>query len=173
MYKLAPKNWHGNLKFVQETINETFASFLQIQVLFGVLAGITTWIVLRIFSIDFAASIAILAGLLTIIPLAGPLLGIVPPAFVVLVTHPENPLLAVAIAAILLLIQQITYNAVGPKLMEKAFKLHPIVVLLSILIGFKVAGAMGAVFVVPVLGIAVIVIKKLGYHFINPEETKN
>jgi predicted PurR-regulated permease PerM len=54
--------------------------------------------------------------------------------------------------------------------MEKAFKLHPIVVLLSILIGFKLAGAMGAVFVVPVLGIAVIVIKKLGYHFLNPEE---
>jgi predicted PurR-regulated permease PerM len=168
-YKLAPKNWHGNLKFIQETVNETFASFLQIQVLFGVLAGITTWIVLTIFRIDYAASIAIIAGLLTIIPLAGPLLGIVPPAFVVLLTHPDNPLLAIAVAAILLLIQQITYNAVGPKLMEKAFKLHPIVVLLSILIGFKLAGAMGAVFVVPVLGIAVIVIKKLGYHFLNPE----
>jgi predicted PurR-regulated permease PerM len=171
MYKLAPKSWHSNLKFIQRTIDETFASFLQIQVLFGVLAGITTWIVLRIFSIDYAASIAILAGLLTIIPLAGPLLGIVPPAFVVLVTHPENPILAVAIAAILLLIQQITYNVIGPKLMEKAFKLHPIVVLLSILIGFKVAGAMGAIFVIPVLGIAVIVIRKLGYHFINPENS--
>jgi len=171
IFKLAPKNWHGNIKFIQETVNETFSSFLQIQVLFGVLAGITTWIVLRIFSIDYAASIAILAGLLTIIPLAGPLLGIVPPAVVVLVTHSENPLLALAIAAILLLIQQITYNAVGPKLMEKAFKLHPIVVLLSILIGFKVAGAMGAVFVIPVLGIAVIVIRKLGYHFINPENS--
>jgi predicted PurR-regulated permease PerM len=169
IYKLAPKNWHGNIKFIQETINETFASFLQIQVLFGVLAGITTWIVLRIFSIDYAASIAIIAGLLTIIPLAGPLLGILPPAFVVLVTRSENPILALAIAAILLLIQQITYNAVGPKLMEKAFKLHPIVVLLSILIGFKVAGAMGAVFIIPVLGIAVIVIRKLGYHFINSE----
>jgi predicted PurR-regulated permease PerM len=169
MYKLAPKAWHGNLKFIQQTVDETFASFLQIQVLFGVLAGITTWIVLRIFSIDYAASIAILAGLLTIIPLAGPLLGIIPPAFVVLVTHPENPILAVAIAAILLVIQQITYNAVGPKLMEKAFKLHPIVVVLSMLIGFKVAGAMGAIFVIPVLGIAVIVIKKLGYHFLNPE----
>jgi len=173
IFKLAPKNWHTNIKFIQETVNETFASFLQIQVLFGVLAGITTWIVLRIFSIDFAASIAILAGLLTIIPLAGPLLGIVPPAFVVLVTHPENPILAVAIAAILLLIQQITYNAVGPKLMAKAFKLHPIIIVLSILIGFKVAGAMGAIFVVPVLGIVVIVLKKLGYHFLNPEETKS
>ena len=169
MYKLAPKNWHKNLKFIQQSIDETFASFLQIQVLFGILAGISTWIVLRIFSIDFAASIAIIAGLLTIIPLAGPLLGIIPPAFVVLITHPENPVLALAIAAILLLIQQIIYNAVGPKLMERAFKLHPIVVLLSILIGFKVAGPLGAVFVVPVLGIFVIVLKKLGYHFLNPE----
>ena len=173
IYKLAPKNWHTNLKFIQETVNETFASFLQIQVLFGILAGISTWIVLRIFSIDYAASIAILAGLLTVIPLAGPLLGIVPPAFVVLVTHSENPILALAIAAILLLIQQITYNAVGPKLMSRAFKLHPIVVVISILIGFKVAGAMGAIFVIPVLGIVVIVIKKLGYHFINPEEIKS
>lgn len=170
IYKLAPKAWHTKLKFIQETINETFASFLQIQVLFGILAGVSTWIVLRIFSIDYAASIAIIAGLLTIIPLAGPLLGILPPAFVVLVTRPENPILALAIAAILLLIQQITYNAIGPKLMAKAFKLHPIVVLMSILIGFKVAGAMGAIFVIPVLGIAVIVIKKLGYHFLNPEE---
>jgi predicted PurR-regulated permease PerM len=169
IYKLAPKAWHKNLKFIQETINETFASFLQIQVLFGVLAGITAWIVLRIFSIDYAASIAIIAGLLTIIPLAGPLLGILPPAFVVLVTHPENPILALAIAATLLLIQQITYNAIGPKLMGRAFKLHPIIVVISILIGYKVAGAMGAIFVIPVLGIAVIVIKKLGYHFLNPE----
>lgn len=170
IYKLAPKAWHTNLKFIQETVNETFASFLQIQVLFGILAGVSTWIVLRIFSIDYAASIAIIAGLLTIIPLAGPLLGILPPAFVVLITRPENPILALAIAAILLLIQQITYNAIGPKLMGRAFKLHPIVVLMSILIGFKVAGAMGAIFVIPVLGIAVIVIKKLGYHFLNPEE---
>lgn len=170
MYKLAPKGWHENLKFVQETIDETFASFLQIQVLFGVLAGIATWIVLRIFSIDYAASIAILAGVLTVIPLVGPVLGIIPPAFVALATHPENPLLAVAIAIILLLIQQITYNTIGQKLMSRAFKLHPIVVLLSIVIGFKVAGAMGAIFIIPVLGIVVIVAKKLGYHFINPEE---
>lgn len=173
MYKLAPKSWHSNLKFIQETIDETFASFLQIQVLFGVLAGIATWIVLRIFSIDYAASIAIIAGLLTIIPLVGPILGIIPPAFITLATRPENPILAIAILAILLLIQQIVYNTLGPKLMERAFKLHPIVVLLSILIGFKVAGAMGAVFIIPVLGILVIVIKKLGYHFINPEETKS
>jgi predicted PurR-regulated permease PerM len=169
LYKLAPKSWHENLKFIQKTIDETFASFLRIQLIFGIIAGIATWIVLRIFSIDFAASVALLAGILTIIPVVGPILGIIPPAFVALAIHPENPILAAAIFALLLLIQQIIFNVVGPKLMERAFKLHPIIVFLSILIGFKVAGPLGAVFVIPVLGIIVIVIKKLGYYFINRE----
>ena len=171
IYKLAPKNWHRNLKFIQQTVDETFSSFLQIQVIFGVLAGITTWIVLRLFSIDFAASIALVAGLLTIIPLVGPILGVVPPTFIALATNPNNPIEAVLIFAILLLLQQLASNALGPKLMGKAFSLHPIIVFLSIIIGYKIAGPFGAVFVVPVLGILVIVIKKLGIHFINPEAT--
>ena len=168
IYNLAPKNWHIHLGFVQKVIDKTFSSFLQIQVIFGVIAGITTWIVLRLFSIDFAASVSLLSGVLTIIPLVGPILGIIPPVFVALITNPDNPTQAILIFAILLLLQQVTFNAIGPKLMGKAFKLHPIVVFLSIIIGFKIAGPLGAVFVVPVLGIAVIVLKELGHHFINP-----
>lgn len=169
MYKLAPNSWHKNLKFIQKIINETFSSFLQIQVISGVIAGVTTWVVLRLFSVDFAASVAVLSGLLTIIPLIGPVLALIPPVFVVLVTNPNNLPQALLIFAILLLIQQIIVNAIGPKLMGKAFRLHPIIVFLSILIGYKLAGPLGAVFVVPVLGIAVIVLKRLGHYFINPE----
>ena len=173
LYRLAPKSWHNNLKFVQKVINDTFSSFLQIQVIFGVIAGVTTWIVLRIFSVDFAASVALLSGILTIIPLVGPILALIPPVFVVLATNPNNTTVAILIFAILLLVQQIISNAIGPKLMGRAFKLHPIIVFLSILIGFKIAGPLGAVFVVPVLGIFVIVLKELGHYFINPPETKD
>ena len=169
LYKFAPKNWHKNLKFIQKVIDDTFASFLQIQLIFGVIAGITTWIVLRIFSVDFAASIGLMAGILTVIPLLGQFLGIVPPVFIVLATNPNNPTEAVLIFAILILLQQLIFNAFGPKLMGKAFKLHPIVVFLSIIIGYKVAGPLGAIFVVPVLGIFVIVLRELGHYFINPE----
>ena len=56
--------------------------------------------------------------------------------------------------------------------MGNAFKLHPIIVFLSIIIGFKIAGAIGAVFVVPLLAIFVIVVKELGRYFINPPETQ-
>lgn len=173
MYKLAPRAWHKNLKFIQTVIDETFASFLQIQVIFGIIAGISTWVVLRLFSVDFAASIALISGILTIIPLIGPILALIPPVFISLATNPNNATAALLIFAILLLIQQIIFNFVGPKLMGRAFKLHPIIVFLSIILGFKIAGPLGAIFVVPVLGIFVIVLKQLGHYFINPPESSD
>lgn len=173
IYKLAPRTWHKNLKFIQTVIDETFASFLQIQVIFGIIAGISTWIVLRLFSVDFAASIALIAGILTIIPLIGPILALIPPVFISLATNPNNATAALLIFAILLLIQQIIFNFIGPKLMGRAFKLHPIIVFLSIILGFKIAGPLGAIFVVPVLGIFVIVLKQLGHYFINPPESSD
>ncbi len=170
VYNLIPKSWHKNFIFIQNVIDNTFSSFLRIQLIFGVIAGISTWIVLTLWGVEFAASISLLAGILTIIPVLGQFLGAFPPAFIVLVTRPESPIEAVIVFAILVIIQQIAFNVIGPKLMGNAFKLHPIVVFLSIIIGFKIAGAIGAVFVVPLLAIFVIVIKQLGHYFINPPE---
>lgn len=170
MYRLIPKSFHQNLKFIQGVIDSTFASFFRIQIMFAILAGVTTWLVLTFFGIEFAASVSLLAGILTIIPVLGQFIGAIPPAFVVLVTRPETPIEAVIIFAILVIIQQIAFNVFGPKLMGNAFKLHPVIVFLSIIVGFKIAGAVGAVFVVPFLAIFVIILKELGHYFINPPQ---
>lgn len=173
IYKLAPKGWHENLKFIQKVIDNTFSSFLRIQLIFGIISGISTWVVLTIFGVNYAASVSLLAGILTVIPLIGPILALIPPIFIVLAVNPNNTTGAFLIFAILLLIQQIIFNFVGPKLMGKAFKLHPAIVFLSIIIGYKVAGGFGAVFAVPALGILVIVLKELGHYFINPPHSSD
>jgi predicted PurR-regulated permease PerM len=170
VFNLTPSKWHANIKFVLKVIDETFASFLRVQVIFGILAGITAWIVLTLFGVNFAASTSLLAGILTIIPLVGPILGIIPAAFVVLVADPANPTKALLISAILLLIQQLTFNVLAPKLMGKTFKLHPIIILLSFIVGAKIAGPLGAIFAIPVLGISGIIIRELGHYFINPQK---
>lgn len=170
IYRLVPKSFHKNLKFIQGVIDSTFASFFRIQVVFAILASVASWIVLTLFGIPFAASVSLLAGILTLIPVLGQFLGAIPPAFVVLVTRPETPIEALIIFAILVVIQQVAFNVFGPKLMGNAFKLHPIIVFVSIIVGFKIAGAVGAVFVVPFLAIAVIILKELGHYFINPPD---
>ncbi|MBI3984570.1 MAG: AI-2E family transporter [Candidatus Levybacteria bacterium] len=170
IYSLLPMSFRKHFKFIQVVIDTTFSSFFRIQIIFGIIAAISTWIVMTAWGVNFAASASLIAGILTVIPVLGQFLGAIPPAFVVLVTRPDAPLEAVLVFAILVGIQQVAFNVLGPKLMGNAFKLHPIIVFLSIIIGFKIAGAIGAVFVVPLLAIAVIVIKQLGIYFINPQE---
>ncbi len=163
-YNLLPKKWHEHAVFTQELIDKTFGSFLRVQLLVGIIAGIATWIVLRIFSVDFAASTAVIAGILTIIPLVGPVLGIIPP---VVIAFLANPTIGLIVFLVLLAFQQVLFNIVIPKILGKAFKLHPIVVLLSFIVGYKILGPIGAIFGVPVLSILVVTLHRLYRHFMQ------
>ncbi len=167
IYELIPTKWHKTFRDVQNIINTTFASFIRVQLTFAIINGLLTWAVLQIFSIEFAASTAVIAGILTAVPMIGPILAILPPIFIAFIVDPAK---AVAIFIILLIAQQVIFNIWGPKFMGKAFKIHPIVVLLSFIVGFKVAGIMGAIFAIPVISIIILVIRDLGHHFISPRE---
>lgn len=168
MFNLIPKKWHKDALFVQEVIDNVFASFLRMQILFAILVGIATWIVLRVFNVDFAASTALISGILTIIPLVGMVLAIIPPILVALLADPTR---ALFVFLSLLIMDQIIYNIFGSKILGKAFKLHPVIVLLSFIVGYKIAGGAGAIFAVPVLGILVVVIHRLGQHFLRNKES--
>jgi predicted PurR-regulated permease PerM len=168
LFHLIPKKWHKEVRFTQNLINTTFASFLRVQLLFGIITGIMTWIILRVFAIDYAASTSLLAGILTMIPLIGGLLGIIPP---VLVAFLIDPLHAIYVAIFLIIGQQIEFNIIGPKLLGNALRLHPVIVILSFVVGYKVAGNVGAIFAIPFIGILIVAIHRLSSHFINPETT--
>ncbi|MDP2649685.1 MAG: AI-2E family transporter [bacterium] len=167
VYYLAPASWHERLKYIQKVIDKTFASFLRVQLLFGIFSAVATWIVLGIFGIQFNAFTSLFAGVLATIPLIGPFLSILPPLFIALLT---NPIKALWIGIILLVIQQFIFNVVGPKLLGRAFKLHPLIILLSFLLGLKVAGGIGAIFAIPVFGIITIVLRELVPHFLKKEK---
>ncbi len=169
LYALTPRKWHRNLTFIQKSIDTTFASFLRLQLILGIISGITTFIVLTLFGVDFAVSSAFLAGLLTILPLIGPVIALIPPLLAALLLGWQK---AILILLILVIIQQIVFNIIGPKLIGNAFKLHPIIVLLSFLVGLKIAGGIGAIFAVPVLGILVIIFREFGHYLLNRDSQK-
>lgn len=163
---VTPKNWRKSAQTIHGIINKTFANFIRVQLIFALIYGIATWIVLRILSIDFAASTALLAGILTIVPFIGPVLGIIPPLFISFIIDPFRALI---VFIILLVAQQIIFNIWGPRFMGKTFRIHPIVVLLSFVIGLKIAGLIGAILAVPVIGIISVIIRDLGKQFISSE----
>ena len=117
------------------------------QLILMFMVGISTYIGLLILDIPFAVPIALLAGVLEIIPNIGPVLSAIP---AVIVGFGISPLTGVAVAALGFLIQQVENYVFVPKVMEKSAGLSPIITLLSLIIGFRVAGIVGAILSVPI-----------------------
>lgn len=166
LFAIAPKKYHESIRFIQKAINKSFASFVRIQVLWGFVGGVVTWITLTLFGIPFAASTSIMAGVLTSFPVIGPIIGLIPP---LLVTSIEASAKLVPVFLIIFLVQQIIFNIFGPKIMGKAFNLNPVIVMLALLIGIKVAGFTGAMFAVPVISVILVVGKEF-YNFYFKEK---
>lgn len=115
-----------------------------------------TFVGLSILGIPFVLPLALLAGILEIVPNLGPILAAVP---AILVGLGISPLTGLGAAALAFLIQQVENYFLVPKIMEKSVGISPLVILLSILVGFKIAGIAGAVLSIPAVIALTIVYK--------------
>lgn len=108
--------------------------------------GVLTYIGLTILGVEFAIPLAFFAGLLEVIPSIGPTVSAVP---AILVALGASPVLALATAALYFIIQQLENQLIVPRVMSKAVGLRPLVVIIALLAGLRVAGVAGMVLSVP------------------------
>jgi len=103
---------------------------------------------------------------LEIIPNIGPTISAVPAIMVALTI---NPLTALATLALYILVQQAENNLLVPKIMEKTTGVNPLVSILALMIGFKIAGATGAVLSIPIVLVIQIIATEVysSHHFEN------
>ena len=119
--------------------------------------GLSNYIGLRLLGIPFALPLAILAGILEIVPFLGPIIASVP---AVGIGFGLSPFLGLATAALAFLIQQLENYVFVPKIMQKSTGINPIITLLSLAIGFKLAGVVGLLISVPIFISASIISKE-------------
>ena len=114
-----------------------------------ILAGIIfllEYIVLLILNVPLALTLALLGGILEIVPYIGPTLSVIPAMLIGLTV---SPWVAVIILIAYILIQQLENHIIVPLLMKKAVGLNPVVIILVLLIGGKLAGIAGLILAVP------------------------
>ena len=119
--------------------------------------GILIFIGLTILQIPLALPLALVAGLLEIVPIVGPIVSSIP---AILVGLTISPLIGLAIAALFFIVQQLENHLIVPVVMSKAVGLQPPVVILALLIGAKLAGIGGAVLAVPTVVVARIIFRE-------------
>ena len=109
--------------------------------------GLLTFIGLTALRINFALSLAILAGLLEILPNIGPSISAVPAIAVAYFT--VSPYMAVAVLILYILVQQIENNFIVPMVMRQVVGLSPIITISLLLIGFRLGSVTGAALAIP------------------------
>jgi predicted PurR-regulated permease PerM len=156
--KIIPDKYEDDFGFLEKTINESFAVFLRVQFFIGLTIGAITYITMTLLGVPFALSTSLISGIFAIIPIIGAIVAVIPPALSALTVSPNLALITMAIITIA---SQLVYNILAPKLLGNAFKIHPIVIILSFVMGYKIFGTWGAIFAIPVVGAASLVAKDL------------
>ena len=108
--------------------------------------GTLNYIGFLILGIPFALPLAIIAGILEIVPVLGPNIPAIPAVIIGLTI---SPLMALAVAALCFLVQQLENYLLVPKIMEKSVGVNPIATLISLTIGYRMMGIVGIILSIP------------------------
>ena len=119
-----------------------FGQFILCVIIFAL-----TWIGLTLLGVRYALVLALLAGFMELIPYIGPFISAVPGIFIAFL---QDPTLAIIVAIMYYLIQSAENYFLVPKIMNRAVGLSPLVVLVSLLVGLKLAGILGVLLAIPV-----------------------
>lgn len=138
-------------------IEEKLGDWLRGQVVLSVAVGILVYIGLVLLGVEFALPLAIIAGLLEVVPVIGPIISAIP---AILIGLTISPLFAALIGGLYLAVQQIESHLIVPQLMRRAVGLNPLLVILAVSVGGRLLGIGGALLAVPIAVVIQLIIQE-------------
>lgn len=156
---ISPEKYHSYLIRLLKKISIKMGLWLRGQLLLGLIVGIMVYLGLTVLGVKYALVLGLLSAITELIPFIGPWIGAVPG---VLLAFAQAPYLGLAAAIIYLVVQQMENNIIVPKLMSKVVGLSPLMVIIALLIGAKIAGVIGALIAIPVALIISVSLDELG-----------
>jgi len=147
LMSLTPTEHQVYLSSLIERIQRKMGGWLRGQLLLMLIVGILTYIALRLIGLKYALVLALIAGILEIVPYIGPIISAIP---AVILGFVQSPFLALLVIIVYILIQQIESQIIAPQVMRRAVGLNPIITIIAILIGAKLAGILGIILAVPI-----------------------
>jgi predicted PurR-regulated permease PerM len=168
-----PESWRFDTWAVIKTVERDFGQWVRGQLILGFVVGFFTFVGLIILSrtVDpifgrYAVLLAVIAGLLELVPIIGPIISAVP-AVLLAATAGLGPVIWVFV--LYFAVQQTENNLLVPKIQGDAVQLHPAAVVFAIIVGGSLAGLLGAILALPVTAAFRDVVRYL-FRRLSPDE---
>jgi predicted PurR-regulated permease PerM len=149
-----PTDWRADTWAILSIVRRVFGSWIRGQIVLGIVVGVATFIGLMVLGefVDpvfsrYAVLLAVIAGFLELLPIIGPIIAAIP---AVLLGATAGVSGFVAALLLYFAIQQVENTVLVPKIQGDATRLHPSVVIFSLILGGAIAGLLGAILALPV-----------------------
>jgi len=144
-------------------VEQRMGAWVQGQLFLMLIIGVAAYLGLFALRIEFALPLAILSGLLEIVPTIGPIVSAIPAVLIGLAVSPVTALLTVLLYFI---IHQAENTLIVPFVMKKSVGLPPLLTIVALMVGGKLAGIAGAVLAVPI----VLIIQEIIQEYVASEK---
>ena len=139
-------------------VQHAVSGYVRGQLLFSLVMGASAALSLEILGLlgifpagkEYAVFFGAFYALMEFIPYIGPIIGPVP---AVLVGLFQNPISAVWLIILFVALQQLEGHIVAPQVFRISLRINPIVIIVSLLLGFKLYGVVGALVALPVIAV--------------------
>ena len=152
LFAQLPEERERRMRVIAEDVSAAVSGYVFGAFTLGLLAGSVTYATLSLLGTPFAVPLAILLGFFDLVPLVGATIGGVLVGIVVAFFDFPGDLIVWVV--VFIGYQQIENYLIQPFVYGKAVKVHPLVVLVSILIGATLLGILGALLAIPGAAIA-------------------
>jgi predicted PurR-regulated permease PerM len=149
-----PSAWRFDTWAVLRLVRRVFGQWVRAQLILGFTVGTMTFVGLTILSLTidpifgrYAILLSIIAGVLELVPIIGPIISAVPAVLLAATAGLEAVIAALVLYT---LVQQVENNLLVPKIQGDAIELHPAAVIFAIVIGGALAGLLGAILALPI-----------------------
>ncbi len=137
--------------------HKTFGGFIIGKILDSIIIGVLTFVVLWICRIPYYPLISVIVGVTNIIPFFGPFIGAIPSAFIIFIASPVKALWFIVI---IIIIQQIDGNVIGPKILGDSIGISALWVIIAITVFSGYFGFVGMLLGVPVTAVIYVLFKQ-------------
>ena len=156
----------SHLKEYFERINDIFSKYIISVVLDGIIIGIVSAIAMSIMRVKYAPVFGLMLGVFNLIPYFGAIAACILTIGATLLTG--GIFKAIWTGVLLIVLQQIDGNLIGPKIMGNMLEARPLLIIFAVTLGGGLFGVWGMILSVPVA----MVVKMLLEEFIKSREEK-
>ena len=157
MFGLLSKDKSERMLELGRRTNNIFGKFIVGKIIDSAIIGVLTFIVLTIFEMPYTMLISFIIGVTNIIPFFGPFFGAIPSAIIIMFVSPVKALWFILIIVI---IQQLDGNLIGPKILGDSLGISAFWILFSLLVAGKWFGVMGMILGAPTFAVIYSIVKE-------------